>query len=852
MGLTKQYLRFESAGIFGVVAAKTCNTAYLKPQSRFVATGGVNVVLVWDTRLQRKVATLNCDSPAVVIEPNIDSTLLAVGHVSGSVSVYDITDKSGESVIEPRITFDGHKSSVTSLAWDDSGTLLASGSKDTRIVIWDCVGEVGVVKYTAHKGSVTHLQFWKDSAYLISSSTDATIRLWDMTVKDAVHTIPFDIAVKGFAVWDDVIIAAESQLRLMRINQDPSNPLQWTTEEFGTLLRTAHDRVSLVKIVGNILVTTGTKSQLVETFYINNAEDAHKKRKKRLKKNPDGSSSIILRDLIRRGPTTKASEEKVKSVDGIVEKNTVKILCTLPSNQLEVFSFPFDDRTVDENKDRKPELLGFDGHRKIVRGICFSSDKTAILTASGDCFRVWNRTNMGCILSILHEYPVLCVKFCPGDRHFVAGTSCGKLLVGDIPLGKITHVEPCGNDSVWDIDILPSNTGFVSCCGSFLQFYEFLIIDGGLKFEMKRQLNVQETAISVKVSPDMKFVAAGLMDHTIKMFYLDTLKFHLSMYGHSLPPVSIDISSDSTLLVSCSADKTVKVWGMDFGDCHCSMSHSDGLNSCRFLERTHQVVSVAKETLNIYDADIHQRIQTLKAHVEGGATCLATQGKFIVSAGKDQTIRLFNRTQEVLVLSDEREQEREEELDKEATEEVPGVASLKTSESEKSADKLIEALDIYKDRPDSHRLMDAYGAKTHEEFILKTINMIKASELEQSIMLLPIEYVKTMTVAITSIFENYPLATEGAFRCLNALMKFHRVTLAGYSDKDTFKTVAELAAKRCKELQDVVGFNLAALSMLQNKKQEKEKVQTFKEMVGDRKRKRKNKEKALKRALLMV
>lgn len=33
--------------------------------------------------------------------------------------------------------------------------------------------------------------------------------------------------------------------------------------------------------------------------------------------------------------------------------------------------------------------------------------------------------------------------------------------------------------------------------------------------------------------------------------------------------------------------------------------------------------------------------------MEGGATCVATQGKFVVSAGRDQTIRLFNRTQEV-------------------------------------------------------------------------------------------------------------------------------------------------------------------------------------------------------------
>jgi len=38
-----------------------------------------------------------------------------------------------------------------------------------------------------------------------------------------------------------------------------------------------------------------------------------------------------------------------------------------------------------------------------------------------------------------------------------------------------------------------------------------------------------------------------------------SLKFFLSLYGHKLPAISLDISSDSTLLISGSADKNVKV-----------------------------------------------------------------------------------------------------------------------------------------------------------------------------------------------------------------------------------------------------------------------------------------------------
>ncbi len=55
-----------------------------------------------------------------------------------------------------------------------------------------------------------------------------------------------------------------------------------------------------------------------------------------------------------------------------------------------------------------------------------------------------------------------------------------------------------------------------------------------------------------------KLLAVALLDCTIKVFFADSLKFWLSLYGHKLPVLSMDISSDSTLLASGSADKNLK------------------------------------------------------------------------------------------------------------------------------------------------------------------------------------------------------------------------------------------------------------------------------------------------------
>ena len=92
-----------------------------------------------------------------------------------------------------------------------------------------------------------------------------------------------------------------------------------------------------------------------------------------------------------------------------------------------------------------------------------------------------------------------------------------------------------------------------------------------------------------------KLLAVALLDSTIKVFFTDSLKFFLSLYGHKLPVLSMDISSDSTLLVSGSADKNIKIWGLDFGDCHRSLfAHADSVMQVAFVHNTHYIFTAGK------------------------------------------------------------------------------------------------------------------------------------------------------------------------------------------------------------------------------------------------------------------
>lgn len=69
--------------------------------------------------------------------------------------------------------------------------------------------------------------------------------------------------------------------------------------------------------------------------------------------------------------------------------------------------------------------------------------------------------------------------------------------------------------------------------------------------------------------------------------------------------LSFDISTDNTLLVSGSSDKNIKIWGLDFGDCHKSLLlHKDAVTAVKFVKDTHYFFTCSKDrTIKYIDAD---------------------------------------------------------------------------------------------------------------------------------------------------------------------------------------------------------------------------------------------------------
>src|SRR5262249_52492551 len=69
------------------------------------------------------------------------------------------------------------------------GRLLASGSKDGSLKLWDVESGKEVRALTGHQGGITSVEFSPDGQVLATAAWDGTIRLWDPTTGTAMRSI---------------------------------------------------------------------------------------------------------------------------------------------------------------------------------------------------------------------------------------------------------------------------------------------------------------------------------------------------------------------------------------------------------------------------------------------------------------------------------------------------------------------------------------------------------------------------------------------------------------------------------------------------------------------------------------
>ena len=856
-----------------------------------------------------------------ISQSRIDPDVFAVGYEDGSIRLWD------SKIATAVVSFNGHRSAITILAFDKSGVRLASGAKDTDVIVWDLVAEVGQFKLRGHKDQITGLHFVEpdpivegegedeqammamDSegaeGFLLTTGKDALIKLWDLSSRHCIETHVAQTNGECWAlgvspdfsgcvtagndgemtVWALDIASLASSAQKVDLTQSV-NFLQ----DRGTLHR--HSKERAVEVIfhprHDYFAVHGVEKS-VEIWRIRTESEikkglARKKRRRREKlakdKKTDGDldmddddkaddiTKVEISDVFVQHVIVRTSG-KVRSVDWAISQGSkdLQLLVGATNNLLELYTIAGKEKlkaksdVPDYNKALAVELPG---HRTDIRSLSISSDDKMLASAANGSLKIWNIRTQTCIRTFECGY-ALCCAFLPGDKVVVVGTKEGELQLYDVASAALLEtVNAHEGHAIWSLQVHPDGKSVVSGgADKTAKFWDFKIVQEPvlgttrttpkLKLVQSRILKVTDDILNLRFSPDAKLLAVALLDSTVKVFFVDSLKLYLNLYGHKLPVLSMDISYDSKLIVTSSADKNIRIWGLDFGDCHKALfGHQDSILQVAFIPHNsddtgHHFFSASKDrTIKYWDADKFEQIQRIDGHHgEIWALAVSHTGNFLVSASHDKSIRVWEETDEQIFLEEEREKELEElyestlttslEADADAQDENREVAaaSKQTVETLMAGERIAEALELgmadlntlrewHEARltnpsiapPQRNPIFIALGNISAETYVLNTLQRIKASALHDALLVLPFASVP-MLFTFLNLFAlramNVPLTCRILFFMLKT---HHKQVVASRTMRGMLEGIRANLRAALRRQKDEMGYNIAALKVV--------------------------------------
>ncbi|KAG9236308.1 hypothetical protein BJ875DRAFT_234218 [Amylocarpus encephaloides] len=840
-------------------------------------------IRLWDSKIATSIVSFNGHRSAIsVLAFDKTGARLASGSRDTDVIIWDLVAEVGLFKLR------GHKDQITGLSFlqpqapeeaaedgDDSvkepvhpteieGYLITTG-KDALIKLWDVTSQHCIETHVAQtNGECWSLGLSPDCSGCVTTGNDGELKVWSI---DVAGLLRLSSQVNGIAgnryLHDRGILHRQGKEKAIGIS--------------------FHPRLDYFAVHGS--------EKAIEVWRMRSEEEVKKslarKRKRRREKQGGVSENMEVEEanLEQDDAGDLASADisdifvphvivrtsgKVRSFDWIRTKGSksIQILAATTNNQLEVYSVPTKEKAKKARSDEIPDYsrtlsVELPGHRADIRSLSLSSDDRMLASASNGGLKVWNVRTSSCIRTFECGY-ALCVAFLPGDKIVVVGTKFGELELFDVASAVMLDTVKAHEGAIWSLQVHPDGRSLVSgSADKTCKFWNFEIVQEEIPGTKRttprltlihtRSLKVSDDILSIRFSPDARLLAVALLDNTVKVFFIDTLKLFLNLYGHKLPVLNMDISFDSKLIVTCSADKNIRLWGLDFGDCHKAFfAHQDSILQVAFVPHNqdgngHHFFSTSKDRMIKYwDGDKFEQIQRLDGHhSEIWALAVSRTGNFIVSASHDKSIRVWEQTDEQIFLEEEREKELEElyestlttslEPNREVTEDSAevGTAGKQTIETLMAGEKIAEALEIGMvdlklveeweiakstqpniAPPARNPLFDALGGISAETHVMSVLQRIKAAALQDALLVLPFATLP-MLFTFLNIFAtrrmNIPLTCRVLFFMLKT---HHRQIVASRTMRTMLDSIRNNLRQALKTRKNEMGYNLAALRVI--------------------------------------
>ncbi|KAL9060176.1 MAG: hypothetical protein Q9162_000790 [Coniocarpon cinnabarinum] len=854
-------------------------------------------VRLWDAQTKNVIIKFDGHRSAVTrLAFDKSGTRLASGSRDTDIIIWDLVREQG--VVRLR----GHKEQITGLAFVSPSTQQPQDGEDG-------------VDEPMQDGDAT-------DSFIVSTSKDALIKVWDVASQYCIETHVTQSNGECWALGVDpsqtgcITAGNDGELRVWTLNMEQfktyTSQLDNAADtkfliDRGTLLRQGKDRTTAIHFhpKSNYIAVHGSE-KAVELWRMRTDSEVKKAMARRRKRAREKAAAAGEKDVDMGNAAEDDISEaavsdifvpyvivrtggKVTSVSWASPSvaKSMQLLVSTSQNALELYTVPIQPSasksksTSSGDPDYTRALsIEMPGHRTDVRSVSLSSDDTMLASASNGSLKVWNLATQSCLRTLDCGY-ALCCSFLPGDRIVVVGTKSGSLELFDITTSSlISTVEDAHKGAVWAMRVHPDGKSVATGgADKAVKFWRFDVVKdevpgtkrttSRLSLTHTRTMLLSDDVLALCFTPDAKCIAVSTLDNTIKVFFVDSLKLYLNLYGHKLPVLHIAIASDSKLLASCSADKNIRLWGLDFGDCHRALfAHDDSIMSLSFIRDPpnpadiHTLFSASKDgTLKTWDADKFQHLQKLSAHHgEIWALAVSRTGETVVTASHDKSLRIWRQSDEPLFLEEEREKELEdlhdahlaERLDRDArdadmaADETAGdengqeaaVPSKQTSATLTAGEKITAALeiahadllatqeyerDLAEGRPAAppqrHPLL-SFSNTPPEIHLLKTLEAIPAPQLTDALLLLSFSTISPLFAFISIFFERH-MNVQLTCRVFFFLLRTHHKQIVASSELRPVLLEIHGRMRRClNEWKEVMGFNLAGCTILSRRMRE--------------------------------